>query len=217
MQTSVHQLTFNYIEENTYLLVDETSKEAAIIDCGCMNEPEEQRLVQYIDQLGVTPRLLLFTHLHFDHCWGVAFAARHYGLTPMAHETEIAQMPPLKQQLHSFGFPHIEVGEQPTFAPLHTGDKLSLGATHLEVLFVPGHTIGHVAFYEPKDQSLFAGDVLFVGGDIGRTDLPGGSFSTLVESIKTQLLPLPRTTTVYSGHGPSFDMNSVHKNNPYIQ
>lgn len=217
MQTSVHQLTFNYVEENTYILVDKGTQEAAIIDCGCMNTAEEQRLVQAVEQLGVTPRLLLFTHLHFDHCWGAAFAAQQYGLTPMAHETEIQKMPPLPQQLGSFGFPDAEVRPQPTYAPLHTGDELTLGATTLKVLFVPGHTPGHIAFYEPVDGLLFVGDVLFVGGDIGRTDLVGGSYTTLIKSIKEELLPLPLTTQVYSGHGPSFDMDSVHKNNPYIR
>lgn len=217
MQTSVHQLTFNYVEENTYILVDEATKEAAIIDCGCMNEAEEQRLVQTIQKLGVTPRLLLFTHLHFDHCWGAAFAAEQYGLTPMAHDIEIQKMPPLVEQLLAFGFPNTEVRPQPSYASLHEGDEIKLGATTLKVLLVPGHTPGHIAFYEPVDGSLFAGDVLFVGGDIGRTDLPGGSFSTLIKSIKEELLPLPLTTKVYSGHGPSFDMDSVHKYNPYIQ
>ena len=103
------------------------------------------------------------------------------------------------------------------FRFVREGDRIEVGQYSFKVIDIPGHTPGHIAFYEPVDGLLFVGDVLFVGGDIGRTDLVGGSYTTLIKSIKEELLPLPLTTQVYSGHGPSFDMDSVHKNNPYIR
>lgn len=216
MSVSIHCLTFNYVEENTYILVDDATKEAAIIDCGCMNLQEQTRLEETIEQLGAIPRYLLFTHLHFDHTWGCSFAAQRYDLLPRAHDVEIQKMPPFGEQLRSFGFGMIQAEPQPEYLPLQTGEVIRVGDTSLKVLFVPGHTPGHIAFYSEEEGVVFVGDVLFDQGGIGRTDFPGGSFTTLIESINRELVPLPKTTQVFSGHGPSFTIESVHKYNSYI-
>ncbi len=217
MALSIHTLTFNFVEENTYILIDEESKNAAIIDCGCMNAYEENKLIELLNREKAIPILLLFTHLHFDHTWGCSFASKHYGLTPKAHQIEIESMPPFQDQLKTFGFGAMPSTPQPDYVPLHTGDEILLGESKIKVLFVPGHTPGHVAYYLPTEKKVFVGDVLFDQGGIGRTDLMGGDFQTLINSIKRELTILPDDTEVYSGHGRSFTIQSVHKHNSYIR
>jgi metallo-beta-lactamase family protein len=217
MALEVHSFSFNFVQVNTYLLVDTATREAAIIDCGCMSPAEEKLLSSKVEELNATPTLLIATHLHFDHVWGVPFAAQKWGLTPRAHRVEIELMPPFDEQMRMFGMPPSPERHDLPYQPLETGERLKLGETLLEVLFVPGHTPGHVAFYEPRQHLLFAGDVLFAGGDIGRTDLPGGSYATLINSIKTQLMPLPDDTIVYSGHGPQSSIGFERKANSYIR
>lgn len=217
MALEVHSFSFNFVQVNTYLLVDTATREAAIIDCGCMSPAEEKLLSSKVEELNATPTLLIATHLHFDHVWGVPFAAQKWRLTPRAHRVEIELMPPFDEQMRMFGMPPSPERHDLPYQPLETGERLKLGETLLEVLFVPGHTPGHVAFYEPRQHLLFAGDVLFAGGDIGRTDLPGGSYTTLINSIKTQLMPLPDDTIVYSGHGPQSSIGFERKANSYIR
>lgn len=217
MALEVHSFSFNFVQVNTYLLVDTAIREAAIIDCGCMSPAEEKLLSSKVEELNATPTLLIATHLHFDHVWGVPFAAQKWELTPRAHRVEIELMPPFDEQMRMFGMPPSPERHDLPYQPLETGERLKLGETLLEVLFVPGHTPGHVAFYEPRQHLLFAGDVLFAGGDIGRTDLPGGSYTTLINSIKTQLMPLPDDTIVYSGHGPQSSIGFEREANSYIR
>lgn len=217
MALEVHSFSFNFVQVNTYLLVDTATREAAIIDCGCMSPAEEKLLSSKVEELNATPTLLIATHLHFDHVWGVPFAAQKWELTPRTHRVEIELMPPFDEQMRMFGMPPSPERHDLPYQPLETGERLKLGETLLEVLFVPGHTPGHVAFYEPRQHLLFAGDVLFAGGDIGRTDLPGGSYATLINSIKTQLMPLPDDTIVYSGHGPQSSIGFERKANSYIR
>ena len=217
MALEVHSFSFNFVQVNTYLLVDTATREASIIDCGCMSPAEEKLLSSKVEELNATPTLLIATHLHFDHVWGVPFAAQKWELTPRAHRVEIELMPPFDEQMRMFGMPPSPERHDLPYQPLETGERLKLGETLLEVLFVPGHTPGHVAFYEPRQHLLFAGDVLFAGGDIGRTDLPGGSYTTLINSIKTQLMPLPDDTIVYSGHGPQSSIGFEREANSYIR
>ncbi|MCI6154431.1 MAG: MBL fold metallo-hydrolase [Bacteroidales bacterium] len=217
MAIEVHTFSFNFVQVNTYLLIDQTTRQAAIIDCGCMMPAEEQLFVEQVEQLDAHPTLLLATHLHFDHVWGVPFAAEKWRLTPQAHRVEIEKMPSFNQQMQAFGMPSTPDRRDLSYHPFETGTRFTLGDTYLEALFVPGHTPGHVAFYEPRQGLLFSGDVLFAGGDIGRTDLPGGSYTTLVDSIKTQLMPLNDETIVYSGHGPQSTIGFERGANHYIK
>ena len=207
MALEVHPFSFNFVQVNTYLLVDTATREAAIIDCGCMSPTEEKLLSSKVEELNATPTLLIATHLHFDHVWGVPFAAQKWELTPRAHRVEIELMPPFDEQMRMFGMPPSPERHDLPYQPLETGERLKLGETLLEVLFVPGHTPGHVAFYEPQQHLLFAGDVLF----------PGGSYTTLINSIKTQLMPLPDDTIVYSGHGPQSTIGFERMANSYIR
>lgn len=217
MSSSVHPFVFNIVSENTYLLIDQATKQTAIVDCGCMNPQEEKQLKQFIEKNQLQPSLLLFTHLHFDHTWGLNFAIKEYDLIPMAHPAEIANTPPRKKQFKSFAMcPSSDLFEEPLYQELQEGQELHLGQTTLKVLFVPGHSAGHVAFYSPQDHYVLTGDALFAG-DIGRTDLWGGDYDTLIRSLKTQLMILPGQTSVYPGHGPASTIDREKNHNPYVQ
>ena len=195
--TEVKMFTFNSVAENTYILYDSTG-EAALIDCGCMDGSEEQQLLRFVQEQQLTVKLLLNTHLHFDHAWGNGFAAK---------------MPSPSKQLAAFGM--FGTMDEPPIQYIAPGDVLQLGESIIKVLFVPGHSPGHLAFYCPQAQAVFTGDALFAG-DVGRTDLWGGSYELLKKSIRTELLPLPDDTVVYPGHGPTSTIAYERTNNPFL-
>ncbi len=216
MNCEVATFVCNVIQENTYLL-STSDGHAAIIDCGCATTSEQERLAQRIKQWGLSVDLLLFTHLHFDHLWGLSWALQTFPKArAYAHPIELAQAVSPEAQMRAWGF---EVPERAfdlsQIRPLPSDQPLRLGEIPIYDLFVPGHTAGHVAYYLPSERIVFTGDVLF-RGDIGRSDLPGGDYQTLLHSIKTQLRPLPDDTIVYPGHGPHTTIYNEKSNNPYI-
>ena len=216
MNCEVSTFVCNVIQENTYLL-STSDGHAAIIDCGCATASEQERLAQRIKQWGLSVDLLLFTHLHFDHLWGLPWALQTFPKArAYAHPIELAQAVSPEAQMRAWGF---EVPERAfdlsQIHPLPSDQPLRLGEIPIYDLFVPGHTAGHVAYYLPSERIVFTGDVLF-RGDIGRSDLPGGDYQTLLHSIKTQLRPLPDDTIVYPGHGPHTTIYNEKSNNPYI-
>lgn len=213
-----HAFTFNMVGEQTYVIWDET-KEAIIVDAGCSNKAEEQQLVNFIEKQTLLPVRLLFTHLHFDHCFGMSFVAEHWNLTPEAHAAEISLMPSLDEQLKLFGIPpvirsHSSVKVMPF--RYDASDVITFGNTTLQVLHLPGHAPGHVGFYDATSGLLLSGDVLFQQG-IGRTDLWHGSQEELLESILTKLMTLPDNVVVLPGHGPKTTIGFERKNNPFLQ
>lgn len=219
MQLTIKKFTVNPIEENTYIVSDPATRQAAIIDCGCFDESEWEPLQQYIADNGLTPVHLLCTHAHFDHVLGTAFAAQAYGLTPQCHEADL----PLWQQmdtqvtmfLGNYGTKLLQSLRLPQPTPLREGDTIDLGTKSLQVIATPGHTAGGICFYCATDDVLFAGDSLF-RGSIGRTDLPGGNYATLVKSLTTHILTLPPHTRVFCGHGLDTSIDYELNYNPYL-
>lgn len=206
--------TFNPIQENTYLLWDEQTLEAAIVDTGTWNRQEEQLLEGSIKAHGLKMKYALQTHAHFDHTFGLPFIFRTYGLKPVFHINEAEtyrQMPGMAAQ---FGL-NIGGGMPPIGQLLNDGDVLRLGETAIRLIHTPGHTPGSASFYIADAQVLFCGDTLFQGS-IGRTDLPGGDFEAEMDSIKNKLFCLPDETTVLSGHGPSTTIGWERQHNYYI-
>ena len=204
---------FSPIQENTYILYNEFN-DCIIIDPGCYFEEERQALSTFIGQNGLHPKLLLNTHCHLDHVFGNKFVAEKYGLTLHLHEGElpVLQFAPTSGLMYNMPFDNY-AGE---FVFLQPGEKVSLGKDELDILFTPGHSPASVSFYSKEDGFVIAGDVLFKQS-IGRTDLPGGNFDTLIKSIKTELLVLPDATIVYSGHGEATSIGAEKKGNPYLQ
>ncbi|QQS30145.1 MAG: MBL fold metallo-hydrolase [Sphingobacteriales bacterium] len=208
----VESFTFNPFSENTYLLYDQTG-ECLIIDPGCHNEAERKRLVAFIEKKKLTPVLLINTHCHVDHVAGNRFVADKYNIPLAIHEGEVPVLAFALQSGMLWGF---RIDESPKASVyLVPGETLRFGESELEILFTPGHSPASICLYSKQDSFVIGGDVLF-RGSIGRTDLPGGSYRTLIKSIEEQLLPLGDEVVVYSGHGPATTIGYERLNNPFL-
>lgn len=205
--------TFNPVQENTYLLWDEQTLEAAIVDTGAWDRQEEQSLTGSIEALGLKLKYVLQTHAHFDHTFGLPFVHRTYGLKPILHKDEADVYRQMPSMAARFGL-NMGGGMPAIGQLLSDGDELLLGTTAVRLIHTPGHTPGSSVFYIPDAGLLFSGDTLF-RESIGRTDLPGGSYEDELDSIKNKLFCLPDDTVVLTGHGPSTTIGWEKQNNPY--
>jgi glyoxylase-like metal-dependent hydrolase (beta-lactamase superfamily II) len=208
----IYKMVFSPIEVNTYILVDE-SGDCAIIDCGCYDRQESEKLEDFIKEKGLNPVLLLNTHCHLDHVFGNRFVLEKYGLRTFSNELDEMNRKDASQHALLFGLTMENPPEPAGF--ISDNQIVAFGKTELVALFVPGHTSGSLAFYSEKNNCVFTGDALFAGS-IGRTDLPGGNFDTLIESIKCKLFVLPPSTVVYAGHGNETTIGKEMKSNPYF-
>tara|TARA_Y100000782_G_C10187802_1_gene267882 strand:- start:5318 stop:5956 length:639 start_codon:yes stop_codon:yes gene_type:complete len=210
---TVQHFTFNGFQENTYILSDD-SKECIIVDPGCSNVQEQAILEQYIEENGLMPKKLVCTHFHIDHILGNKFVATKWNLEVEGHEKGLITWGYGEQTAAIYGFPY-DPSPKPTVF-LEEGDQVKFGNTVLDILFVPGHAQGHIALVNHASHEVIAGDVLF-NGSIGRTDLPGGDYNTLEQSILTKLYPLPDDYVVYCGHGPSTTIGKEKASNPFVR
>ena len=210
---TIKTFTFNPIQENSYLVYDETL-EAVVIDAGCISKVEKRALKQYIEDNNLTLKRVLNTHLHFDHQFGNRFLFETFGIKPEAGKDDEYLLENVIAQTRSFGM-DVDEEAQPLGGYIIENQEIKFGNSAFTAFHVPGHSPGSMAFYAEKDGVLFAGDVLF-RGSIGRTDLPGGDYATLIQSITQKLLPLPDSTVVYSGHGPQTTIGFEKKNNPFL-
>lgn len=204
--------TFNPFSENTYVLYDET-KDCIIVDPGCYTEEEQTQLTDFIAQHALVPVHLVNTHCHIDHVLGNKFVSDRYGLflTSHAGEQVVLDAQPTVSQM--YGISYLRSPDIKVF--LAQDDILTFGNTSLKVLFTPGHSPASISLYNHESMQLIAGDVLF-DGSIGRTDLPGGDFKTLIDSITTQLLKLDDKVVVYSGHGEITTIGKERRSNPFL-
>lgn len=210
---TIKSFEFNYFQENTFLLYDET-REAVLIDCGCCRKEEEKELTDFILENKLTLKHLLCTHLHVDHVFGNGFIHKTYGLNPEANKLDVEKLPSPDEQAKLFGLrQHVE--NVPIEKYIVGGEIIKFGTSELQVLTVPGHSPGSVAFYNQKNGFAIVGDALFAGS-IGRTDLWGGNQEVLVAAIRDKLLSLPDETIIYPGHGPETRVIDEKFNNPYL-
>lgn len=210
---NVQVFTFSPIQENTYVLINE-KKEGIVIDPGCYGEAERETLADFFTQNGVEPKLLLQTHCHLDHVFGTKWIFETYGLVPRLHpnEKKMLELAPASGLL--WGMPFDSYSGELVY--LEDGETILFGEDRLEVLLVPGHSPGHLCFYVPEQGFIIGGDVLF-RDSIGRTDLPGGSYPTLIRSIREKLWVLPDETVVYPGHGEETTIGYEKTHNPFLQ
>lgn len=205
---------FNPIAENTYVLYDE-SQECVIIDAGSFYPDEKRGLLDFILGNDLVVKHLLNTHLHFDHVFGNAFVHEQFHVKPQANQADEFLLDAMPAQLRMFGFPEME--EAPGIDKyIKENDIIEFGNQKLIVLEVPGHSPGSVAFYSSARECVFSGDALF-RGSIGRTDLTGGNYEQLLESIQTKLFTLPPETVVYPGHGATTTIREEMMNNPFFR
>lgn len=209
----IARLIFNPIQENTYVVWDDTL-EAVVIDAGNMGERENEILEKFIADNGLKPVLALNTHGHFDHLLGVDFLRERYGAKlAMSSKDEFL----LRNASVSAELFCVRAGDLPEAIDIDLEGKesISFGSTTLKIIPVPGHTPGHVAFYEPESKVLFTGDTLF-RESIGRTDLPGGDYSWIMRSIIDNILPLGDDVKIYPGHGEASDLGHESMYNPFV-
>lgn len=205
-------LPFNPIQENTYVLWDETN-ECVVIDAGNSSPREDAALDNFIAEHGLKPVLAANTHGHFDHTLGVEHLKQRYGI-PFALSSKDTFL--LENAATSGSIFGVKVGAMPTVERDLDGEQeIRFGKTTLRVLRTPGHTPGHAAFFDEGSKSLFTGDTLF-RESIGRTDLPGGDYSWIMRSILDVLVPLGDEVHVYPGHGPESTIGHEVLYNPFI-
>jgi glyoxylase-like metal-dependent hydrolase (beta-lactamase superfamily II) len=204
----IKQLPVGAIQTNCYIVGCEETREGVIIDPG----DEAGRILAEVEADGLAIQYVLNTHAHFDHILANGAVVKATGAPLALHSLDL----PLLRQNGGADFFGVPVAPSPEpDLELAEGDKISFGRYTFEVLFTPGHTPGHVSFYEAGLGVVFDGDVLFAGG-IGRTDLPGGDYETLMRSIREKLLVLPDETTVCSGHGPVTTIGRERATNPWL-
>lgn len=210
----VHKFTFNAFQENTYIVADEANN-CVIIDPGCYTAEERRELFDFIEKNALQPLAVLNTHAHIDHILGNAAVIEKYAIPFYMHQEDLTTLRAVAGYAHLYGFEGYIPSPEPT-SYIEDGQILSFGDIRFTVIFGPGHAPGHVAFYSPEENFVINGDILF-RGSFGRTDLPGGDFETLRNTLLNIMFKLPEETVVYSGHGSETTIGFEKKNNAIYQ
>lgn len=210
----VSKYVFNPFIENTYLLWDEVSLEAFIIDPGCSDEYEENQLSSFIQSNKLRITYLLNTHCHIDHILGCGFIKKNFNPLFLVPQQDLVLFNNAGVQAEMFGIKIRQIPYPDDFIQEET--QLKIGNADVKFFHTPGHTPGEFCFYLEKEKILFSGDVLF-RESVGRTDLWGGNHETLVHSIKKYLFSLPDETVVYPGHGEETTIGYEKNNNPFLK
>ncbi len=207
---TVKTFCFNDFAENTFVVHDDN--ECAIIDPGCYSREEHVELINYIEAGKLNPRFIINTHCHIDHVLGVEGLKNHFNIPFYIGEHEKQILESVKLYAQAYGFPHLR--EPSPEGLLKEGQTVTFAGRDWKILFLPGHSPGHIGLYNAEESCCFSGDVLFQRS-IGRTDLPGGNFDTLLQSIKSELFILPENTVVFPGHGPATTIEKEKLYNPF--
>jgi glyoxylase-like metal-dependent hydrolase (beta-lactamase superfamily II) len=184
-----------------------------IIDPGCENNKEEEFLIREIKEYKLYPVKLINTHCHVDHVLGNAFVKSNFPVQFLIHKLEHPLLSNAPEQGLFFGFEANPSPEPDQF--IDDGERIRFGDSEFEILHVPGHSPGGIALLNRNEKILFSGDVLF-RSSIGRTDLPGGDYQTLINSIRKKILILDPETKIYPGHGPETNVETEKRNNPFL-
>ena len=201
--------TVGMVAENCYLIRRDGSDRALIVDPG----DEAPKLLGAIEELGLTLDGIILTHTHFDHVGAVAPVAKATGAAVWVPEIEKPVLADIMSFVPFPGFGPFESWDAEQ--TLAGGEKLELAGFEIDVIFTPGHSPGHVTYSIPDEEAVFSGDVLFQGS-VGRTDLPGGDWPTLLESIRGLVDTLPPETTVYPGHMGVTTLGAERAGNPFL-
>ncbi len=204
---------FNPFKENCSLAWDETSS-AVIIDPGFYDSAEAAVLYRKVEDLGVHPEMILLTHGHFDHVFGVRECADKYGIPVYMNAADKVILDKDAEMCASFGLKTPDTSF--AFLPLSDGQNIKFGKTSMTVITTPGHTPGGVCFYDEIDKVIFTGDTLFAG-TIGRTDIYAADYDDLITSIMEKLMGLPGDVTIVPGHGHYSSMAEERTHNPFLQ
>jgi len=210
---SIKRFEFNPFRENTYVISDDTG-ECLIMDPGCQEPEEQDLLLAYFEENDLKPVKIVNTHCHIDHILGTAFLHDQLKLPFLIHPLEKPLLTASIAQGEFFGL-EVQIPPEPTDY-LNEGDTVTFGKSMFEVIHIPGHSPGGIVLLNKEQQCMFTGDVLFQGS-IGRTDLPGGDYDSLVNSIRQKLLLLDPEIRVFPGHGPDTTIGVENQSNPFFQ
>ena len=210
---TIKRLEFNPFRENTYVISDDTG-ECLIVDPGCQEPEEQDLLLVYLEENHLKPVKIVNTHCHIDHILGTAFLHDQFMLPFLIHPEEKPLLTASVAQGEFFGL-EVRTPPEPTDL-LNEGDMVTFGDSVFEVIHIPGHSPGGIVLLNKDQRCMFTGDVLFQGS-IGRTDLPGGDYDSLVSSIRQKLLILDPEIRVYPGHGPDTTIGIENQSNPFFQ
>lgn len=207
---SIKVFCFNAFSENTFIV--ESDSNCIIVDPGCYEPDEYDTLKKYISENNLAPQSIINTHCHIDHVLGVDQLKDYYNIPFYIGKNELQVLKSGKLIAPVYGFNQFREPEYDGL--LSEGEEIKLGNSTLKVLEVPGHSPGHIALYQAESKICIGGDVLFLNS-IGRTDLPGGDYDTLITSIREKLFVLPEDVVVYPGHGPETTILEEKTHNPF--
>lgn len=210
----IQSFEFNLFGELTYLIWDPTTNDAAVIDPGMSTIEECNIFANFVSSANLNLKYLLYTHLHIDHTLGNDFIVDTYNIKPWANENDSALGASRTQQAQMFRLKTWNLTPLEIANKLTDSQSLMIGNEPIYCLHIPGHSPGSMAFYAPESNFVVVGDALFKSS-IGRTDLPGGNHSTLINSIKTKLYALPDNTIVFPGHGAPTTIGTEKATNPF--
>ena len=207
-------MTVNPFGENMYILWDETSHDAVVVDPGMMRDDEREMVTKFIEEHNLNVKHVLLTHLHVDHVTSARWLADETGADVCGSNLDAQLGLELPNQIAYFHL-NVKCEELTVDRDLQDGDTIILGEETIQVLHVPGHSPGGLAFYLPQSGLLISGDTIF-NGSVGRTDLMGGDMAQLINSIREKILPLPDETVIASGHGPTTTVADEKRCNPFL-
>ncbi len=210
----IKQFTFNHFDVNCYLIVDESTRQCAIVDPACEASFEDVQLTQYIDAEGLTPVKVLLTHAHVDHIAGLRQVCEHYHLPVTMHADGRKLLRQAEAYGSIMGFAVDNMGDL-EMEEINDNDVLKVGEIEVECRYVPGHCPGSMCFVVATDKSVITGDALF-HFSIGRTDLPGGDYPSLIDHLKRRVLTLPDDYLVLPGHGIASQIGKERKYNSFL-
>lgn len=211
----ISRFSVNPFAENVYILWNDATHHAMVIDPGMMTDNERRAFDNFAGENNLDILNILLTHQHADHVLSAAYVAEKYQASILAHSGDAELGQSLSLQAQMLGFPD---NLQPFTVSkiIADGDVLKLDDEEIHVLHTPGHTPGGVSFYIPDEACVMVGDTLFQQS-VGRTDFPGGDYAQLIGSVKDKLLTLPDDTVVHPGHGPSTTIGDEQSYNPFLR
>lgn len=213
----IKQFAFNIFGVNTYILFDDSTNEAIVIDPGMTTDSERRFFDEFIANNKLKLTQIVNTHLHLDHCFGNNYVKTRYGATIAANNADAPLGAMVGMQARQFGVEAPEGADKVTIdIALKEGDIVKLGNHELHVIEVPGHSPGGIALYCPEYSFAFVGDSIFYHS-IGRTDLPGGDHSTLIDNLNRKILTLPSNTHLLTGHDRPTTVADEKTSNPYLR
>lgn len=209
----IHTLVFSPFDVNTYIISDKTG-ECVIIDPACYDKNENEILADFLDANSLKPVKLLNTHCHLDHIFGNKFICDKYNLKSESHKSDEFLIDNFNKTVSMYGLKAETPYKPEKF--IDENDTITFGSSQLNILHIPGHSPGSIVLYNQNENFAITGDVIFAGS-IGRTDLPGGNFDTLISGIKSKLYKLNNSVVLYPGHGNKTTIEQEKKKNPFVK